>query len=153
MLTVETIARVRREHAKAKSVRAIARDLRLSRDTVTKYLRSDDTEGKYERHSQPFPKLGPFLAELAQLLERNERRQLRERLDKPMQNGPIPASTAPPRRKQPYEPRRKKGRGMPPRHSLRVWKLLRWRSFHLISKLLKNQRVRRRRSVGNRSPN
>jgi transposase len=82
MLTVETIARVRREHAKGKSVRAIARDLRLSRDTVTKYLRSDDTEGKYERHSQPFPQLGPFLAELEQLLERNERQQLRERLDK-----------------------------------------------------------------------
>src|SRR5208337_1210455 len=31
MLTVETIARVRREQARGKSVRAIARDLRLSR--------------------------------------------------------------------------------------------------------------------------
>ena len=60
MLTVETIARVRREQARGKSIRAIARDLRLSRDTVTKYLRSGETEAKYERHCQPYPQLGPF---------------------------------------------------------------------------------------------
>ena len=59
MLTVETIARVRREQARGKSVRAIARDLRLSRDTVTKYLRSGETEARYERHRQPYPQLGP----------------------------------------------------------------------------------------------
>ncbi len=82
MLTVETIARVRREHAKGKSIRAIARDLRLSRDTVTKYLRSDDTEARYERQAQPFPQLGPFLTELDGLLERNERQQRRDRMDK-----------------------------------------------------------------------
>lgn len=82
MLTVETIARVRREHAKGKSIRAIARDLRLSRDTVTKYLRSDETEARYEREAQPFPQLGPFLTELDGLLERNGRQQLRDRMDK-----------------------------------------------------------------------
>jgi transposase len=82
MLTVETIARVRREHAKGKSIRAIARDLRLSRDTVTKYLRSDGTEARYEREAQPFPQLGPFLTELDGLLERNGRQQLRDRMDK-----------------------------------------------------------------------
>ena len=68
MLTVETIARVRREQARGKSVRAIARDLRLSRDTVTKYLRSGETEAKYERHCQSYPQLGPFLAALEELL-------------------------------------------------------------------------------------
>ena len=67
MLTVETIARVRREQARGKSVRAIARDLRLARDTVTKYLRSGETEAKYERHCQPYPQLGPFLADLEEL--------------------------------------------------------------------------------------
>jgi transposase len=82
MLTVETIARVRREHVKGKSVRAIARELRLSRDTVTKYLRSGETAAKYERGKQPFPQLGAFLAELDRLLERNERQPLRDRLDK-----------------------------------------------------------------------
>src|SRR5208283_2183984 len=49
-----------RERARGKSIRAIARDLRLSRDTVTKYLRSGETEAKYERHCQPYPQLGPI---------------------------------------------------------------------------------------------
>ncbi len=82
MLTVETIARVRREQARGKSVRAIARDLRLSRDTVTKYLRSGETEAKYERHCQPYPQLGPFLADLEELLEHNGHQPRRDRLDK-----------------------------------------------------------------------
>lgn len=82
MLTVETIARVRREHARGKSVRAIARELRLSRDTVAKYLRSGDTAAKYARQTQPFPQLGPVMAELERLLEQNEREPLRNRLDK-----------------------------------------------------------------------
>jgi len=82
MLTVETIARVRREHARGKSIRAIARDLRMSRDTVTKYLRSGDTDAKYERQSQPFPQLGAFMSELDKLLEHNGRQPLRDRLDK-----------------------------------------------------------------------
>ena len=82
MLTVETIAWVRREQARGKSVRAISRDLRLSRDTVAKYLRSGETEAKYERHCQPYPQLGPFLAALEELLERNGGQPPRDRLDK-----------------------------------------------------------------------
>ena len=82
MLTVETIARVRREHARGKSVRSIARDLRLSRKTVTKYVGSGNTDARYERQTQPYPRLGPFLAELNSLLERNERQPRRDRLDK-----------------------------------------------------------------------
>jgi transposase len=82
MLTVETIARVRREHARGKSIRAIARELRLSRKTVTKYLASGDTDARYERQAQPYPQLGPFLAELDRLLEANESQPLRNRLDK-----------------------------------------------------------------------
>jgi DNA-binding NarL/FixJ family response regulator len=49
MLTVETIARVRREHGKGKSVRAIARSLRLLRETVAKYLESGETAPQYRR--------------------------------------------------------------------------------------------------------
>ena len=79
---METIARVRREQARGKSIRAIARDLRLSRDTVAKYLRSGETEAKYERHCQPYPQLGPFLADLEELLERDGRQPRRDRLDK-----------------------------------------------------------------------
>jgi predicted transcriptional regulator len=80
MLTVETIARVRREHAKGKSVRQIAQELRLSRDTVTKYLKSGVTGVRYERQKQSFPQLGPYLTELEKLLEENERRQARNRV-------------------------------------------------------------------------
>jgi transposase len=82
MLTVETIARVRREHGRGKSVRAIARDLLLSRDTVRKYLRSDETEGRYARRRQPYPQLGPYLEDLERLLEENERQSSRQRLDR-----------------------------------------------------------------------
>jgi predicted transcriptional regulator len=44
MLVVETVARIRREHfAKGKTIREIARDLGVSRNTVRKVLRSGKT--------------------------------------------------------------------------------------------------------------
>ena len=44
MLVVETIARIRREHfIKGKTIKEIARDLRVSRNTVRKVLRSGET--------------------------------------------------------------------------------------------------------------
>jgi hypothetical protein len=43
MLTVETIGRIRREHfLKGKTIKEIARDLRVSRNTVRKVLRSGE---------------------------------------------------------------------------------------------------------------
>ena len=58
MLIVETIGRIRREHfVQGKSIKEIARDLKLSRNTVRKVLRSDDTSFSYERQVQPRPKL------------------------------------------------------------------------------------------------
>ena len=81
MLTVETIARIRREHAKGRSIRAIARSLKLSRETVTKYLRSGETAPRYERQHQPFPKLAGFQEELERLILENERQPARDRLD------------------------------------------------------------------------
>ena len=48
MLVVETIGRIRREHfIHGKSIKEIARDLRLSRNTVRKVLRSDETSFSY----------------------------------------------------------------------------------------------------------
>ena len=48
MLIVETIGRIRREHlVKGKGIKAIARDLKLSRNTVRKVLRSDTTSFEY----------------------------------------------------------------------------------------------------------
>ena len=81
MLTVETIARVRREHAKGKSVRAIARSLKLSRETVSKYLRSGETAPRYERQVQPYPQLAAFQKDLERLVEENDRQPVRDRLD------------------------------------------------------------------------
>ena len=59
MLTVETIGRIRPEHfIKGKTIKEIARDLKVSRNTVRKVLRSGETSFEYEREVQPRPKLG-----------------------------------------------------------------------------------------------
>jgi predicted transcriptional regulator len=72
MLIVETIARIRREHfIKGKTIKEIARDLKVSRNTVRKVLRSGETSFEYERVVQPRPKLGRWAAELDGLLAAN----------------------------------------------------------------------------------
>jgi transposase len=81
MLIVETIGRIRRERfVKGKAIKEIARDLKLSRNTVRKVLRSDATSFEYERGVQPQPKLGPWRDELDALLLSNEGKAARERL-------------------------------------------------------------------------
>src|SRR6202167_1632383 len=81
MLIVETIARIRREHfIKGKTIKEIARDLRVSRNTVRKVLRSGETSFEYERVVQPRPKLGRWAAELDGLLAGNAAKAARERL-------------------------------------------------------------------------
>src|SRR5271157_6241247 len=81
MLVVETIGRIRREHfVQGKSIKEIARDLRLSRNTVRKVLRSDETSFAYERQVQPRPKLGRWKEELDRLLAANVEAPARERL-------------------------------------------------------------------------
>ena len=81
MLVVETIGRIRREHfVQGKSIKEIARDLRLSRNTVRKVLRSDETSFSYERRVQPRPKLGRSKGQLDRLLAANVEAPARERL-------------------------------------------------------------------------
>ena len=81
MLVVETIARIRREHfIRGKTIKEIARDLRVSRNTVRKVLRSGATSAEYERDVQPRPKLGRWTAELDDLLEGNATKPFREQL-------------------------------------------------------------------------
>jgi len=81
MLVLETIARIRREHfVQGKSIKEIARDLRLSRNTVRKVLRSDETSFAYERQVQPRPKLARWKEELDRLLAANAEASARERL-------------------------------------------------------------------------
>ena len=81
MLIVETIGRIRREHLiKGKSIKEIARDLKISRNTVRKVLRSGETSFSYEREIQPRPKLGRWKAELDRMLAANTSNPARERL-------------------------------------------------------------------------
>jgi transposase len=81
MLVAETIAKIRRLHlVEGRSIKAICRDLGLSRKVVRKVLRSGATEFRYERTRQPLPKLGPWQAELDRLLEENAARPSRERM-------------------------------------------------------------------------
>jgi hypothetical protein len=68
MLVLETVIRVRREHASGKPIKAIARDLKLSRKVVRKAIRSPEGAFTYKREVQPFPKIGPFRAQLDRLL-------------------------------------------------------------------------------------
>ena len=69
MLVVETIARIRRAHlVTGKSIKAICRELRVSRKVVRKVLRSKATEFHYEREQQPMPRLGAWRDELDNLL-------------------------------------------------------------------------------------
>ncbi|BBU64138.1 hypothetical protein MSC49_40730 (plasmid) [Methylosinus sp. C49] len=81
MLIVETIGRIRREHfVKGKTIKEIARDLGISRNTVRKALRSEATSFAYERDNQPFPKLGHWSDKLDEFLAENEKKAQRERL-------------------------------------------------------------------------
>src|SRR6201996_8150382 len=81
MLIVETIARIRREHfIKGKTIKEIARDLKVSRNTVRKVLRSGETSFEYERVVQPRPKLGRWPAGLDGLLAGNAVKSAREQL-------------------------------------------------------------------------
>ena len=80
MLIVETVVRIRREHANGKAIKAIARDLRLSRKVVRKAIRAPEGAFDYHRTVQPLPRLGPFQERLDTLLTENEARHRRDRL-------------------------------------------------------------------------
>jgi len=81
MLVVETIGRIRREFfARGKTIKEIARDLKVSRNTVRKVVRSGATSFAYEREVQPLPKLGAWRAALDRILSENEGKQQREQL-------------------------------------------------------------------------
>jgi transposase len=81
MVTVETIGRIRREYfLKGTTIEEIARDLRVSRNTVRKIVRSGRTDSEYGREVQPRPKLGRWTAALEELLGENSKKAGREHL-------------------------------------------------------------------------
>lgn len=79
MLIVETIRKIRLYyHRDGMRIRQIARELRLSKNTVKKVIRSGATEFEYERSVQPRPKLGPFEERLSQFLSEDRDRPPRQ---------------------------------------------------------------------------
>jgi hypothetical protein len=81
MLILETIAKIRRAFfVQGKSIKLICRELNVSRKVVRKVIRSKATEFRYERESQPLPKIGPWTDQLDELLLANEGKPARERL-------------------------------------------------------------------------
>ena len=72
MLFVETIAKIRRAYfSQGKPIKEICRDLHVSRKVVRKVIRSNPTEFRYERSTQPLPKIGPWREQLESLLKRD----------------------------------------------------------------------------------
>jgi transposase len=69
MLTVDTVLKVRlAAKREGQSLRGIATQYRLSRNTVRRYLRSGESVPHYRRQQEVKPKLGPYLAALEQFL-------------------------------------------------------------------------------------
>jgi transposase len=80
MLVVETIAKIRRAYfVQQKPIKMICRELNLSRKVVRKVIRSEATEFRYSRETQPQPKIGPWREQLNALLLGNEGKAARER--------------------------------------------------------------------------
>jgi len=79
MLIVETIRKIRcAYHRDKKGIRQIARDFKLSRNTVKKVIRGEATEFIYDRKAQPLPKLGPYEGSLLEYLVNDATRPRRE---------------------------------------------------------------------------
>ncbi len=81
MLVVETIGKIRRAYfVQGKPIKAICRELKISRKVVRKVLRSGATSFEYEREVQPLPKIGPWKGDLERILTTNAAKPSRERL-------------------------------------------------------------------------
>jgi transposase len=80
MIVVETIAKIRRlYYVQNKGIKAIARELKLSKNTVKKVIREDKTSKIYVRDKQVLPVMGEFKEQLIVMLETNIKQPLRLR--------------------------------------------------------------------------
>ena len=76
---METIRKIRLAAWDKKSIRQIARDLRLSRNTVRKVLRSGETRFEYHRETVHRPQLAAYVERLEGLLEGEESLPVKQR--------------------------------------------------------------------------
>jgi transposase len=80
MIGVDLIGGIRRAYFEQRlPIKEIVRRLAVSRATVRRVIRGQKTEFKYERGVQPVPKLGEWVADLSELLEKEARLPRRER--------------------------------------------------------------------------
>jgi len=68
MLTVDMIRKIRMSLARGESLREVSKRYNLSRNTVRKIARSDETELKYPKRAVRYPVLGPVMELLAERL-------------------------------------------------------------------------------------
>jgi transposase len=81
MFKVDKIALIRRAYfGDGKTIKAIVRELAVSRKVVRKVVRTGATEFTYARQVQPRPQLGAFAGRLEALLAEDAARPRRERL-------------------------------------------------------------------------
>jgi transposase len=80
VIGVELIGQIRRAFfEQRRAIKEISRDLRVSRTTVRKVVRSGRTTFKYAREVQPSPKLGEWMGPLTEIVEAEARLPKRER--------------------------------------------------------------------------
>jgi transposase len=78
---VESIAKIRRMyHVHGKPIKTIARELNISKNTVKKVIRSNETKFKLAKYTKDKPALGKYLEMLNQLLEENTKEPVRRRM-------------------------------------------------------------------------
>ena len=80
MIGVDLIGQIRRAYfEQQRSIKEIVRTLTVSRATVRKVIRSHKTEFKYTRGVQPTPKLGDWVEDLTEIIEKETKLPKRER--------------------------------------------------------------------------
>ncbi len=81
MFIVESIAKIRKMyHVDGKAIKAIAKELNISKNTVKKVIRSDATKFELAKYTKAKPVLGEYLAMLNQLLAENIKEPVRRRM-------------------------------------------------------------------------
>jgi transposase len=80
MLVVETIGKIRRmHHVQGKKIKEIARELRMSKNTIRKIIRSGKTRKQYARDKQLYPVLELYKAVLTERLEYDKKESKKRR--------------------------------------------------------------------------